>query len=406
MQRKMRRKIIGTFILLGGIFSLQAQNLVVVGKVKNIKEGTVFSLEETTGTGSSRYFSRNADENNGKVIDGQFVLNHQCRKADNRHFALYSNSTGFHRMVRLEFWANQGDTVYIEGEGPLLGTWKVRTNAHEQKELDAIHQASIKELAAYQQSLIDHEAYRQYRRDTEMSEAEWNQTTLVLAQKDTLRTTTRIAWHKKQLEAMKLLPVTDFWMYQLGTILHFASLNKDEFAPLIKELYIQNADKINRKPDGKAIREWVFPYPKAELGKVYTGGELFDAKGQKYRLEDFRGKYVLLDFWAQYCGECIANFPQLKKLQEQYADKLIVIGINVDKVSTWKTSPRQKEITWYSLSDGGGEDGGIAGSFDIKILPTYILLAPDGTYQACLKSSAMYNGTLEKYLNGEYPFRS
>ena len=164
---------------------------------------------------------------------------------------------------------------------------------------------------------------------------------------------------------------------------------------------MQKAEKIDRKPDGKAIRKWVYPYPKAELGKLYTGGDLFDVNGKKYRLADFRGKYILLDFWAQYCDPCIEAFPQLGKLQKQYADTLTIISISVDKHHTWKTSPAQKDITWHSLSDGGGYDGGIAESFDLTSTPTYILIAPDGTYKARLTSSDIYNGKLEKYLNGE-----
>ena len=125
---------------------------------------------------------------------------------------------------------------------------------------------------------------------------------------------------------------------------------------------------------------------------------LFDVNGIKHRLADFRGKYVLLDFWANYCGPCIAAFPHIRKIQEQYTDQLTIISISVDKIDTWKNSPHQKSITWYSLNDGGGLWGVIAGSYDIMATPTYILIAPDGTYQARLTSADIYIGELEKLL--------
>ena len=109
-------------------------------------------------------------------------------------------------------------------------------------------------------------------------------------------------------------------------------------------------------------------------------------------------KPVLLDFWANYCGACIGAFPHIGKLQQQYADQLTVISISVDKIDTWKNSPHQKEITWHSLNDGGGHWGGIAGSYDIMAMPTYILISPDGTYQARLTSEDIYNGNLEKQM--------
>lgn len=389
-------------VLLGGIFSLQAQNLVVIGEVENVKEGTVFCVEETTGTGAHRRWSKDMDENDGKVIDGRFVLNYQCGLKDSRHFALYSTSPGFHEWVKLEFWTDQGDTVYVKGRGPLLGSWEVKTDAPEQKELDLIRKGSVKELEAYQQAWLDYEAYRQYRRDTDMTEAEWDRTGAILKQKDTLRTITNMALYRKELEMLKRMPVTDFWMDYLSTIVYNVSRRRAEFEDVIKEIYIQNAKKIDRMPDGRAIRDWVFPYPQAELGKPCVDGDMFDVKGKKYRLKDFRGKYILIDFWANYCGACIASFPQLKKLQEKYADRLVVISFSVDKVPAWKTSVHQQTISWYSLNDGGGLFGGIAGSYGMRDLPlpTYILIAPDGIYKARLNSAEIYNSTLDKYLNG------
>ena len=397
----MKTKIFMTWIafLLGTLTTLHAQkHIVVIGEVKNIEEGTVFNLEETNGTGSSRRFSKDAPEDNGRVINGHFVLKHKCSNPTSRHFALYSNSPGFIAQVKLDFWAEQGDTIYVKGNGKILGNWEVQTQAPEQKEWDFIRRATAKECKAYQQAWLDYEAYRQYRRDTEMSEAEWDRTKAILAQKDTLKQQNHILWLKSQLIAMKELPVTDFWMDQLSTIIYFASNRRERLEEPIKKLYIQKAGQIDRKPDGKAVREWVYPSPKAELGKPCVDSDLFDVNGKKHRLADFRGKYILLDFWANYCGPCIAAFPHIGKIQEQYTDQLTIVSISVDKVDTWKNSPHQKSITWYSLNDGGGSWGGIAKSYNIMATPTYILIAPDGTYQARLTSADIYNGNLEKQL--------
>ena len=326
-------------------------------------------------------------------------MNYKSYNPASRHFALYSNSPHFGgHWTALDIWAEQGDTVYVKGNDNFIGNWEVKTRAPEQKEWDLIRKATAKEYKAFQQAWLDYEAYRQYRRDTEMSEAEWDSTKVILAQKDTLRIKNRTLWFKSQLIAMKELPVTDFWMDKLSTLIYFASNNREMLEEPIKELYMLKGDKIDRKPDGKSVREWVYPYPKAELGKPCVDSDFFDVNGKKYRIADFRGKYVLLDFWANYCGACIGAFPHIGKLQQQYADQLTVISISVDKIDTWKNSPHQKEITWHSLNDGGGHWGGIAGSYDIMAMPTYILISPDGTYQARLTSEDIYNGNLEKQM--------
>ena len=396
----MKTKTFMTWIafLLGTLTTLHAQqSLVVIGEVKNIEEGTVFNLSETDGTGLSGRYS--IEEDNGKVINGRFQLNYKSYNPASRHFALYSNSPHFGgHWTALDIWAEQGDTVYVKGNDNFIGNWEVKTRAPEQEEWDLIRKATAKEYKAFQQAWLDYEAYRQYRRDTEMSEAEWDSTKVILAQKDTLRIKNRTLWFKSQLIAMKELPVTDFWMDKLSTLIYFASNNREMLEEPIKELYMLKGDKIDRKPDGKSVREWVYPYPKAELGKPCVDSDFFDVNGKKYRIADFRGKYVLLDFWANYCGACIEAFPHIGKLQQQYADQLTVISISVDKIDTWKNSPHQKEITWHSLNDGGGHWGGIAGSYDIMAMPTYILISPDGTYQARLTSADIYNGNLEKQM--------
>ena len=396
----MKTKTFMTWIafLLGTLTTLHAQqSLVVIGEVKNIEEGTVFNLSETDGTGLSGRYS--IEEDNGKVINGRFQLNYKSYNPASRHFALYSNSPHFGgHWTALDIWAEQGDTVYVKGNDNFIGNWEVKTRAPEQKEWDLIRKATAKEYKAFQQAWLDYEAYRQYRRDTEMSEAEWDSTKVILAQKDTLRIKNRTLWFKSQLIAMKELPVTDFWMDKLSTLIYFASNNREMMEEPIKELYMLKGDKIDRKPDGKSVREWVYPYPKAKLGKPCVDSDFFDVNGKKYRIADFRGKYVLLDFWANYCGACIGAFPHIGKLQQQYADQLTVISISVDKIDTWKNSPHQKEITWHSLNDGGGHWGGIAGSYDIMAMPTYILISPDGTYQAHLTSEDIYNGNLEKQM--------
>ena len=74
--------------LLGSITTINAQRIVVIGEVKNIQEGTVFQLEETSGTSSTRLFHKDDSEDNGKVINNQFILNYKCNEKTSRHFAL------------------------------------------------------------------------------------------------------------------------------------------------------------------------------------------------------------------------------------------------------------------------------------------------------------------------------
>ncbi|MBQ8601921.1 MAG: TlpA family protein disulfide reductase [Bacteroides sp.] len=386
-------------LLVAMALSVQAQKrITVIGEVENVADSTVFDLMETDGTGATAIYTN--DDNNGRVINGRFILVYKCSRTDSRHFSLTSSSKGFSQRIELDFWANQGDTVYIKGKGNLLGNWEVQSDATEQKEWDLIRRKCEQELETHQQAIWDYETYRSYRRNTEMNEEEWDKTSIILAQKDSIVKQTSTLWYKKQLEVMKHLPFTDFWMDHLTTILYMNQSSFKELEQATKDVYAMHAKRINQHPDGKQVISKIFPSSvKAERGKMCIDTKLFDTNGNEFQLADFRGKYILLDFWANYCGACLAAFPHIKKIQEQYADRLVIISISVDKVNTWKASPHIRNISWLNMNDGGGIHGGIAYSYDIKALPTYILISPEGIYKERLNDSMLFNGTLEKLIN-------
>ena len=69
-------------------------------------------------------------------------------------------------------------------------------------------------------------------------------------------------------------------------------------------------------------------FKRLKVGDVAPEFEVETVDGQPLKLSDFRGKYVLLDFWAVWCGPCIATFPHLREWHEQYSDKgLVIIGL-------------------------------------------------------------------------------
>lgn len=54
----------------------------------------------------------------------------------------------------------------------------------------------------------------------------------------------------------------------------------------------------------------------------------YNNPAQKYSIEDFKGKFILLDFWGLGCKPCLMAIPEMVKIQEKYSDKLVIIGIN------------------------------------------------------------------------------
>jgi len=71
--------------------------------------------------------------------------------------------------------------------------------------------------------------------------------------------------------------------------------------------------------------------------------ELSDLQGRKHALSDYRGKVVLINFWASWCRECITEMPSLNKLYSQFSGQgLAVLGVTVDRKSE-DAAPRQRK---------------------------------------------------------------
>jgi len=103
--------------------------------------------------------------------------------------------------------------------------------------------------------------------------------------------------------------------------------------------------------------------------------------GKELRLADLRGKVVLLDFWATWCAPCIAEFPNLLRVYDQYAAKgtLVVIGISLDQDSqTVQKFVHDRKLPWPQIVLGPAETNSVAKAYNVSGVPATFLIGPDG----------------------------
>lgn len=107
------------------------------------------------------------------------------------------------------------------------------------------------------------------------------------------------------------------------------------------------------------------------------GFTLMDLEGKETSLDDFRGKWVILDFWGSWCPWCIKGFPELKEAYEKYAGKLEIIGIDCrESEEQWKAGVEKYQLPWVNVYNP--EDSNLLSEYGIQGFPTKVIISPDG----------------------------
>lgn len=134
---------------------------------------------------------------------------------------------------------------------------------------------------------------------------------------------------------------------------------------------------------------------KLQIGKMAPSFELIDSLGNSVSITDFRGTFVLVDFWASWCRPCRDENPHLLNLFQQFqARGFTILGISLDreKNALYK-AVREDGLTWLNLHDEGGE---VSQVYKVEFIPANYLIDPQGTIIAKdLRGAALQNKLAE-----------
>ncbi|MFZ9980813.1 MAG: redoxin domain-containing protein [Cyclobacteriaceae bacterium] len=168
---------------------------------------------------------------------------------------------------------------------------------------------------------------------------------------------------------------------------------------VLKPLYTPLQPEVKSSYYGKVMGELVEKLDAVSIGKSAPSFTQADPEGKQVSLESFRGKYVLLDFWASWCGPCRQENPNLVKTYQRFRDHLTILGISLDqKREPWLKAIKDDQLIWQQVSDLKGWSNEVAGKYQVRSIPDNFLLDKEGRIIARGLRGADLDRALEKLL--------
>jgi peroxiredoxin len=121
-------------------------------------------------------------------------------------------------------------------------------------------------------------------------------------------------------------------------------------------------------------------FAQARKGQPAPEIKLPDPAGQALSLRAMKGRVVLVDFWASWCGPCRKNNPNLVALYSKYKDQgFEILGVSIDKTKTdWTRAIEKDGLTWVQVLDPGGWDAQSTVDYGVEAIPASFLIDKSG----------------------------
>lgn len=147
-----------------------------------------------------------------------------------------------------------------------------------------------------------------------------------------------------------------------------------------KGYYERLTERVKTSNPGQWLKEKMAAASQVNIGGIAPEIDLLSPDSIGVKLSSLRGKYVLLDFWASWCGPCLAEMPNVKEIYEEYHDRgLEIYGVSLDeKTDLWQNAIKSNALPWIHVSSLKGWKCPMAKRYGVTGIPKMYLLDKEG----------------------------
>lgn len=356
--------LIFSFFVLAGNARPQ-KTFIIHGQLEGVEEGTHISLIKEEGSVGTEVIK-------DRVVNGRFHIEYTPDNEEMGRYLIRSFDKGF-PSTGLNLWAKPGHNITIKGENKFPYTWDVISDIPEQKEWSYFVQANKLLWNNYQQL----SALRSVLRSSEPGPGADPERKKALDSLARLSDTFLYKIYERNLTLLQKGSMTPVRLKILDAVANMIKWNHTEaFRAPVTKIYNGLDASLKNSAYGENIANVLYPPKVVKVGEPMYDTVLTDLNGKFYRLADFKGKYILLDFWSFGCGPCHASVPEMKEIAEKLKDSLVIVSLSSDNKKMWKQASEYFKMTWNNFSDGK-ENRGIYAKYGVEGIPNYVLITPN-----------------------------
>ena len=169
---------------------------------------------------------------------------------------------------------------------------------------------------------------------------------------------------------------------------------------IIQPLFERLSSRVRTSALGKVYEGKIKKLAQVSVGAIAPDFTQADTAGHAVSLKDFRGKYVLIDFWASWCAPCREENPNLVKAFERYKEKnFTVLGVSLDRPTAkdaWLKAIKKDGLPWTQVSDLKGWNNEVCKMYSVESVPKNFLIDPTGKIVAKDLRGAQLNEKLSE----------